>query len=186
MSWQPSHGHDPGDTVRYALKFWGGGIDTTIGGLKDTLYSFNGMMKKLSVHTQYAWTASAAINEGNVTWSKDTIHFVTTGTILSANGQNPLMPKDYIVYQNYPNPFNPATTIRYGIPEPSRVSIKVYNILGQVVATLVNEIQMPQFYEYRWNAQNLASGVYIIVVNAESILSSAKKFQNVKKALYLK
>ena len=96
------------------------------------------------------------------------------------------MPKDYIVYQNYPNPFNPSTTIRYGIPEPSRVSIKVYNILGQVVATLVNETQMPQFYEYRWNAQNLASGVYIIVVNAESILSSAKKFQNVKKALYLK
>ena len=186
LTWQPSHGHDPGDTVRYAVKLWGGGVDTTISGLYDTLYSSLAMMKKLSVRTSYRWTVSAMINGGKSTWSRDTIYFVTTGTILSSNGQHPIMPKDYIVYQNYPNPFNPATTIRYGIPEPSKVSIKVYNILGQLMATLVNETQEPQFYEYRWSPQNFSSGVYIIVVNAESILSSSKRFQNIKKALYLK
>ncbi len=186
LTWQPSHGHDPGDTVRYAVKLWGGGVDTTISGLYDTLYSSLAMMKKLSVRTSYRWTVSAMINGGKSTWSRDTIYFVTTGTILSLNGQHPIMPKDYIVYQNYPNPFNPATTIRYGIPEPSKVSIKVYNILGQLMATLVNETQEPQFYEYRWSPQNFSSGVYIIVVNAESILSSSKRFQNIKKALYLK
>lgn len=186
LAWQPSHGHDPGDTVHYALKLWGGAVDTTITGLNDTLYSSSGLMKKLSVRTQYRWTVSANVDGGKSTWSRDTMRFVTTETILFLKGQTPQVPKDYVVYQNYPNPFNPTTTIRYGIPEQSRVSIKVYNILGQLVATLVNEIQQPQFYEYRWNPQDFASGVYLIVINAESTLSSARKFQNVKKALYLK
>ncbi len=186
LAWRPSHGHDPGDTVRYAFRFWGGGMDTTIAGLKDTIYSSLDMMRKLTVRTQYKWTASATLNSGKSTWSKDTVYFITTGAILLVPGGGPILPKDYVLFQNYPNPFNPSTTIRYGLPEPSRVSVRVYNILGQQVALLVNETQSPQYYEYHWSPQNLASGVYLIVVHAESIVSSTRKFQTVKKALYLK
>ena len=51
------------------------------------------------------------------------------------------VPKQYELYQNYPNPFNPTTTIRYGLPKESRVKIIVYNILGEMITTLVNDSQ---------------------------------------------
>ena len=186
LNWQPSHGHDPGDTVRYALKLWGGRIDTTISGIADTVFSSSSMMKKLLPRTHYAWTVSAAVNGRTAVWSKDTVQFFTSGSIVYAEGQASQIPQDYVLYQNYPNPFNPSTTIRYGIPELSNVSVKVYNILGQVVATLVHEVQQPQFYEYRWNPNHAASGVYIVVINAQSLISPAKSYRSIKKALYVK
>ncbi|HTY10376.1 MAG TPA: putative Ig domain-containing protein [Bacteroidota bacterium] len=186
LNWQPSHGHDPGDTVRYALKLWGGRIDTTISGIADTVFSSSSMMKKLLPRTHYAWTVSAAVNGRTAVWSKDTVQFFTSGSIVYAEGQASQIPQDYVLYQNYPNPFNPSTTIRYGIPELSNVSVKVYNILGQVVATLVHEVQQPQFYEYRWNPNHAASGVYIVVINAQSLISPTKTYRSIKKALYVK
>jgi len=62
--------------------------------------------------------------------------------------------------QNYPNPFNPVTTIAFALPERARTTLKVYNILGQEVVTLVDEVLSPGPHEVRWNASNQASGVY--------------------------
>ncbi|MCK5455648.1 MAG: T9SS type A sorting domain-containing protein, partial [Melioribacteraceae bacterium] len=67
--------------------------------------------------------------------------------------------------QNYPNPFNPSTTIKYGIPisvnrEVQQISLKIYDILGREIATLVNEQQQPGKYEVKFNASSLTSGVY--------------------------
>jgi len=69
-------------------------------------------------------------------------------------------PRIYSLSQNYPNPFNPSTNIIYQIPNASHVMLKVYSLLGQEVATLVNEVQDAGYKSVVWNAGSVASGVY--------------------------
>ncbi|MBK9096604.1 MAG: T9SS type A sorting domain-containing protein [bacterium] len=71
------------------------------------------------------------------------------------------LPVSYSLYQNYPNPFNPSTTIRYQLPNEAKVIVKLYDMLGNEVSTLVNEVKQPGVYEVELNAQDLASGTYI-------------------------
>ncbi len=70
------------------------------------------------------------------------------------------LPGNYSLSQNYPNPFNPSTTIRFALPKSGHVELKVYNTLGQEVATLVNEEKTAGTYSAQWNAGSVASGVY--------------------------
>ena len=95
------------------------------------------------------------------------------------------LPTEYKLYQNYPNPFNPTTTIRYSIPFISKVTVYIYNILGEQVQHLVNEVKDAGYYEINWNASKLASGVYIYLLQAES-LDNKSNFRNVKKMILLK
>ena len=78
-------------------------------------------------------------------------------------------PDDFNLSPNYPNPFNPSTTIKYGLPERAEVTVNVYNILGQNVATLVNETQAAGRYTARFDAGRLASGLYIARVIAKGV-----------------
>ncbi len=84
-----------------------------------------------------------------------------------------------MLYQNYPNPFNPTTKIKYSIPFvetryiPS-VQIKVYDILGREVATLVNKEKQPGNYEVEFNASNLSSGVYFYKLTAGIFVETKK------------
>jgi hypothetical protein len=89
------------------------------------------------------------------------------------------LPDQYALDQNYPNPFNPATTIRYGIPNAAKVTLKIYNVLGQEVATLVDADQTAGTYNVRFDAGSLASGMYLYRINAG-------QFVQVKKMLLLK
>ncbi len=84
------------------------------------------------------------------------------------------LPRDFSLAQNYPNPFNPSTTIKYSVVENAKVSLKVYDILGKEVATLINETQAPGTYEFDFNASNLASGMYIYTLRAGDFVSSKK------------
>jgi hypothetical protein len=68
---------------------------------------------------------------------------------------------DYKLYQNFPNPFNPVTKISYKIQREGTVTLKVYNLVGQVVGTLVNEKQNAGTYEVEFDASELTSGVYL-------------------------
>jgi hypothetical protein len=88
-------------------------------------------------------------------------------------------PLAYTLHQNFPNPFNPATRIRYSIPENARVTLKVFNILGQEVATLVNEDQLRGNYATLFEAHKLSTGVYFYRLEAG-------KFTETKKMLLLK
>jgi hypothetical protein len=81
-----------------------------------------------------------------------------TGALSVGENGKPLVFK---LSQNYPNPFNPSTTIEYSIAAEGHVSLTIYNILGEQVATLVDEHQTPGRYSLNWNASNYASGVYI-------------------------
>jgi len=83
-------------------------------------------------------------------------------------------PEKFNLSQNYPNPFNPSTTIRYSISEPSYVTLKVYDILGNEVTTLVNEEKPAGSYDVEFSSKNLASGIYIYRLTS-GIFTASKK-----------
>jgi Secretion system C-terminal sorting domain len=83
-------------------------------------------------------------------------------------------PIEYKLNQNYPNPFNPTTTISYSIPQQSHVSIIVYNIFGEEVSRLVNETKEAGTYSKVFNANHLASGLYIYTIETENYTATKK------------
>jgi hypothetical protein len=100
--------------------------------------------------------------------------FYPTENIVSVN-DNAELPNSYGLFQNYPNPFNPQTIIGYQISQAGFVSLKVYDITGREVATLVNESQSQGRYEVLFNGSNLASGVYLYRLQVGDF-SQMKKF----------
>jgi hypothetical protein len=99
--------------------------------------------------------------------------FTTEIAVVSA-GNDPLVVNQFNLEQNYPNPFNPSTSINYTLAERSNVSIKVYDVLGEEVATLVNANQDAGAHTINFDASNLASGLYIYTLNAGNFTSSKK------------
>jgi len=83
-------------------------------------------------------------------------------------------PDQYTLEQNYPNPFNPSTKIRYSIPQSSNVIIKIFDILGNEIETLVNEEKPVGTYKLTWNAVNLPSGIYFCHLRAGDFISTKK------------
>ncbi|MFA6542060.1 MAG: T9SS type A sorting domain-containing protein, partial [Bacteroidota bacterium] len=100
-------------------------------------------------------------------------------SVLRVESDAPIEVQDFTLDQNYPNPFNPSTTISYAIPQPAQVTLKVYNIVGQEVATLVNGYQTSGRYDVTFNASRMASGVYFYRLQTGS-------FSNIKKMVLLK
>ena len=80
-----------------------------------------------------------------------------------------IIPTEFSLLQNYPNPFNPSTIISYTVPSETKISLRVFNLLGQEVATLVNEKQIAGRYTVDFNASKLASGFYIYRLEAGSV-----------------
>ena len=81
--------------------------------------------------------------------------------------------------QNFPNPFNPSTVISYSIPKESHVTIHIYNVLGELISTVVNKNRSAGIYEYNFNASGLSSGIYLYSISADD-------FKSVKKMVFLK
>lgn len=82
--------------------------------------------------------------------------------------------KEFSLYQNYPNPFNPDTKIKYFLPQSSNVTIKLFDILGKEVATLINEEKPAGSYDLNWNAANLPGGVYFYQLRAGDFIQTKK------------
>jgi hypothetical protein len=89
------------------------------------------------------------------------------------------LPTRFSLEQNYPNPFNPSTTIKFGLPSDTKVTLEVYNTIGQKVATLVNEEMTAGYHQVEFNASNLASGIYFFRMQTNGFVS-------IKKLLLLK
>jgi hypothetical protein len=84
------------------------------------------------------------------------------------------VPNEFTLNQNYPNPFNPSSTIRFGVPEAADVRLEVFNMLGQKVATLVNEKLQAGYHSAQFNAGHFSSGVYIYRIQAGSFVQTKK------------
>jgi hypothetical protein len=86
------------------------------------------------------------------------------------------LPTAFALEQNYPNPFNPSTVIRYSLKDPAKATLKIYDMLGRTVATLVDEPKSAGSYEARFNAASLSSGVYFYRLQAGSFVETKKMF----------
>jgi hypothetical protein len=96
-------------------------------------------------------------------------------------------PVTYQLTQNYPNPFNPSTTLQFQVPKRSFVSLKVFDVLGRELATLVNEERLAGIYRVTWDASKLPSGVYFYRLRAgDASTSSARGFVETKKMVFAK
>ncbi len=108
-------------------------------------------------------------HEWTFTWIGDTTH---TATAIGDDHQ-PIV-TSFGLKQNYPNPFNPSTTIEYSIAKASRVTIDVYNVLGQKVKSLIDEKQNPGIYQLKFNGSELSSGIYLYTIKAGNFHKTMK------------
>ena len=109
-----------------------------------------------------------------------TVHFTDriSVTVLTDVKENPI-PTEFALRQNYPNPFNPSTTIRYQLPIRSQVTLRVFDMLGREISTLMDGVEEPGYRSVRWDASGVASGVYFYRL-------SAGQYVDMKKLLLLR
>jgi M6 family metalloprotease-like protein len=110
-------------------------------------------------------------------------------TDIDENQNNSVSPSEFVLRQNYPNPFNPATTINFSLPVESEVRLVIYDILGQEVATLINQQMTTGSHSVNWNAmdngrRNVTSGIYFYKLTANGV--NGQKFQDIKKMILIK
>jgi hypothetical protein len=132
--------------------------------------------------TDYYWHVSGGNAGGFGEYSA--FQLFTTASTVSVD-ELAGVPTEYALLQNYPNPFNPSTTIRYDLPSTAYVKITIYDVLGRVVATLVDGIQAANRYTVEWNATDVSSGVYFYRMEARNQDGSGD-FNSVKKLLFMK
>lgn len=188
FSWHSAFDPNPADSIHYNLMF-----DTSrtfinpgkITGIADTTLSFSDSLEN---NTRYYWTVMAVDKDSFTTASSDTFSFLVryrpTGVAGSAGYE---LPTEFALSQNYPNPFNLTTIIKYQLPKDSHVTLKIFNLLGQNVATLVDKDQQAGYYSVSWDAGKLASGIYFYYLRAEGIApdKSGSGFSKVSKMILL-
>ena len=156
-----------------------------------TPYSVIGSGGNLSANSVY--TLYSTVGESFIGHSSNTSHNQYEGfwylyyqDIITSVEDDLTIPASFKLEQNYPNPFNPTTIIRFGVPERSNIVLKIYDILGSEVTTLISEEMDAGWYERSFNAVGLSSGVYIYRLEAVSIAEQSEKFISIKKMLLIK
>ena len=114
----------------------------------------------------------------NVTLGAESITtFVSSGDIIVTIENSSFTPvQSFNLYQNYPNPFNPTTTIKFALAKTCNVTLGVYDLVGRLVATLVNEKLEVGYHTVEFNASNLASGVYFYTLDTGDFIQTRKMF----------
>ncbi|HEX2866761.1 MAG TPA: carboxypeptidase regulatory-like domain-containing protein [Ignavibacteriales bacterium] len=163
--------NEKGQFAGYAISDASG--EYTVGGLASGNYTLSADMYEYK-ETQPAY---ASVTSDNVT---PVVSFtMEAASVSSASEDNGAVPSAYSLKQNYPNPFNPSTTISFSIPEKARVTLKIYNILGSEVASIMNEEKPAGKYSVVFNAGSLPSGIYFYTL-------SSGKYSVTKKLVLLK
>lgn len=159
------------------------------------------LLKRMAIDQQYAVVAEASSKDGDeVIFTPEEISYIGLYTIgtksLSASGfgsfivsveEDATLPAEFGLSNNYPNPFNPSTNIEFALPVAAKVNVSVYNILGQLVQTIVNKDLAAGYHKMEWNTSgenSIASGMYIYRINAVGV--DGREFTNSKKMLLLK
>jgi hypothetical protein len=127
-----------------------------------------------------AFNDALAINQNNRIYAASTsgiFYGEADSLVVSVENIKPV--KSFFLSQNYPNPFNPSTKIQYEIPEHVRndsrlVTLKVYDVLGNEIATLVNEVKQPGSYEVEFSGKLLTSGIYFYRLKAGNFVKTKK------------
>ena len=119
-------------------------------------YVTNDVPDKVTIEFEIAPANGSTVHSGSVFEVDD----VALGAATSVGEGPSQTPATYSLAQNYPNPFNPSTTISFSVPKASFVTLKIYDILGNEVSTLVNREMGPGSYTETWNAQSFPSGIY--------------------------
>lgn len=170
--WHPTESADSYDLkFGRSIDFSTGTIVADVEGLQDTNYIVN----NLTHNVWYFWKVRAVNQYGKSNWT-EVWKFKTIG-ISDVSDLN-IVPTRYSLEQNYPNPFNPSTKIRFTIPEAGVVTLKVYNLLGQQVAVLLNEYMNTGTYDVDFNTASvfdgLSSGIYLYRIQVNDFSSSKK------------
>jgi GH35 family endo-1,4-beta-xylanase len=145
-------------------------LDTIV---SDTTVQVN----SLAANTNHYWRVSATNDYGTSEYS--TLAAFTTGTQFVNVKDFVSIPTEFQLSQNFPNPFNPFTTIHYSIPHSGYISLKVYNLLGQEIATLFEGTRQPGNYRESFDGSKLTSGVYLYQLRTNSFCDT-KKFVLIK------
>jgi hypothetical protein len=136
----------------------------------DTIY-----LTGLTGGVTYRFALSAIDLSNNESILSDTVSGRTTGV----SQRSSTIPSSYALEQNYPNPFNPSTSIQFDLPRTGFTTLKIYNLLGQEIATLLNEVKPSGSYTVQWNALNMTSGMYFYKLTSGEF-SQVKKMQFIK------
>lgn len=136
-------------------------------GLADTTFTVSG----LNFNTFYFWKIRANNQFGKSNWTTPWRFKTFNPTGID---DQLLLPNNYTLEQNYPNPFNPTTRIRFNITVAGNTSIKVYNLLGQEVAVLLDEFMNPGIYDIEFNSAGLSSGIYFYRLKVNDFSASKK------------
>ncbi|MFY0685273.1 MAG: T9SS type A sorting domain-containing protein [Balneola sp.] len=120
----------------------------------------NGTRIHLTEAEEYTFTSNADESD------EETRFVLKLEKSVSVSAEEMGQPSTYILEQNYPNPFNPSTTISYSLAKAGQVEISVYNLIGQQVATIVNEIKSAGIHSAQFDASSLSSGIYIYTIKA--------------------
>lgn len=123
----------------------------------------------MGVNHSITLTTNAQTVIANTVWAD-----MSPAIVLGVEETNSSIPTVYDLAQNFPNPFNPSTTINFSVPEAGLVTLKVFNVLGQEVANLVNEDLAAGNYNVNFNASNLTSGVYFYSITANNFVATKK------------
>lgn len=163
---QMINGYQVGDEIAigysaYNAKYWG------YSAYDDTYYELIPEGETVSVSSMAGGKTAIVIRTTK-------IYAFSPGNVTAINSNITAPVKSYSLYQNYPNPFNPNTTVKYSIPTKSKVIIRVYDILGNEIKTLVNEEKSMGTYEINWDATSLPSGVYFYHLKAGNHIQTKK------------
>ena len=108
-----------------------------------------------------------------------------SNTVTSVNTDENIIPLNFVLFQNYPNPFNPSTTIKYSLPERSKVLISIYNVLGEKIIKLNDKVEEKGNHFVNWQPANISSGIYLYKAEI-NLLNSKKRITQTKKMLFIK